>query len=225
MRNINVGLIGFGTVGSGVARGLIEKRAYLRRRLGVSVNLAKVCDLNFRKKRPVSLAKGVITKDAYKIINNPDIDIIVELIGGINPAKEFIISALNNKKHIVTANKALLSEEKKELFKVADKNGVELRFEASVAGGIPIIKALREGLVANRVESIYGIINGTCNYILSEMADKDISFNIALEQAKKKGFAEKRPVLDIEGHDSAHKLAILSSLAFGIDVKPKDIYM
>jgi homoserine dehydrogenase len=225
MRNINVGIIGFGTVGSGVARALIEKRAYLRRRLGVSVNLAKVCDKEFRRKRPIQLNRGILTRHVSDIIKNPNIDIVVELIGGISPAREFILDAIKNKKHVVTANKALLSEEKKELFKAAAKNKVELRFEASVAGGIPVIKAMREGLVANRIDSIYGIINGTCNYILSKMADKNISFNTALEQAQKRGYAERKAALDIEGHDSAHKLAILASLAFGIDVKPKDIYV
>jgi homoserine dehydrogenase len=225
MRNVNVGLIGFGTVGSGVCKALIEKRAYLRRRLGASINLLKVCDINLRRNRHVQLRKGILTKDVNNVIKNPDIDIAVELVGGIHPAREFILGAIENKKHIVTANKALLSEEKKELFRAAVRKGVELRFEASVGGGIPIIKALREGLVANRVNSIYSIINGTCNYILSEMADKGISFNKALEQAQKKGYAERKPALDIEGHDSAHKLAILASLAFGIDVRPKDIYV
>lgn len=225
MRNINVGIIGFGTVGSGVVRALTEKRAYLRRRLGASINLVKVCDADLRKRRPVQLDKRLLTKDVNQIINNPEIDIVVELIGGISPAREIILAAIKNKKHVVTANKALLSEEKRKLFEAAKRAGVELRFEASVAGGVPIIKALREGLVANKVRSIYGIINGTSNYILSEMSQKNISFKAALDEAKKKGYAERKPALDIEGYDSAHKLAILASMAFGIDVKPKDIYV
>jgi homoserine dehydrogenase len=225
MRNINVGIIGFGTVGSGVVKALMEKRAYLRRRLGASINIAKVCDKDLRRKRPVQIDRRLLTRDVNQVIDNPEIDIVVELMGGISPAQDFIIRALKNRTHVVTANKALLSEEKRRLFKVADKNGVELRFEASVAGGVPIIKALREGFVANRIGSIYGIINGTCNYILSEMTQKHISFNAALEQAKKKGYAERKPALDIEGHDSAHKLAILASMVFGIDVRPRDIYV
>lgn len=225
MRNINVGIIGFGTVGSGVIRALLEKRAYLKRRLGASVTLMKVCDKDLRRRRPVRLDRSLLTRDVGEVIDNPDIDIVVELIGGISPAREFILAAIKNKKHVVTANKALLSYEKKSLFRAADKNGVELRFEASVGGGVPIIKVLREGLVANKVNSIYGIINGTCNYILSEMAEKDISFNVALSAAQKKGYAERRPALDIEGYDSAHKLAILASIGFGVDVKPKDIYV
>ena len=225
MRNVNVGIIGFGTVGSGVVRALIEKRAFLRRRLGASVNVVKVCDINLRKKRPVTIKKALLTRNIDDVINDPSIDIIVELVGGIAVARDVILRAMNNQKHVVTANKALLSEEKKMLFKEAEKNSVELRYEASVAGGIPIIKAMREGLVANKVKSIYGIINGTSNYILSEMSEKNISFNAALEQAKKKGYAERRPALDIEGYDSAHKLAILASLAFGIDVTPDNIYV
>lgn len=225
MRNINVGIIGFGTVGTGVVRALLEKRAYLRRRLGAAINLVKVCDKDLRRKRPIHLNRHLLTKDANEIINNPEIDIVVELIGGISPAREFILAAIKNKKHIVTANKALLSEEKRRLFKAAQTNGVDLRFEASVAGGVPIIKTLREGLVANRIMSIYGIINGTSNYILSEMSLKNMSFKAALDEAKKKGYAERKPALDIEGYDSAHKLAILASIAFGIDVKPKDIYV
>ena len=222
MRNINVGIIGFGTVGSGVARALLEKRAYLKRRLGASVNLVKICDKDLRRKRSVSPDRNLLTRDANDVINNPEIDIVVELVGGISPARELILRAINNKKHVVTANKALLSEEKKRLFKAAERRNVQLRFEASVGGGVPIIKALREGLVANRVNSIYGIINGTCNYILSEMDNKDMSFSEALSAAQKKGYAERKPALDIEGYDSAHKLAILASMGFGIDIKPKD---
>ncbi|MFH1868554.1 MAG: homoserine dehydrogenase [Candidatus Omnitrophota bacterium] len=225
MRNINVGIIGFGTVGSGVIRALLEKRSYIKRRLGAFVNIVKVCDKDLRRRRSIKLDKNILTKNPNDVINNPNIDIVVELVGGISPAREFILSAIANKKHVVTANKALLSENKKDFFKAADRSGVELRFEASVGGGVPIIKALREGLVANKVNSIYGIINGTCNYILSEMTEKDISFNAALLEAQKKGYAERKPELDIEGYDSSHKLAILASIGFGIDVKPKDIYV
>ena len=225
MRNINVGVIGFGTVGSGVVEALIKKRAYLKKRLGVSVNLIKVCDKDLKSKRSVKLPNALLTKNLSDVIDNPKIDIVIELIGGINPAKSIIMRSLKNKKHVITANKALLSVYKKQLFAQAKKSNVELRFEASVAGGVPIIKALREGLVANKVKSVYGIVNGTCNYILSEMSDRGIGFDIALKEAQEKGYAEKRPALDIEGDDSAHKLAILASIAFGIDVKPSNIYV
>ena len=225
MRNINVGVIGFGTVGSGVVEALIKKRAYLKKRLGVSVNLIKVCDKDLKSKRSVKLPNALLTKNLSDVIDNPKIDIVIELIGGINPAKSIIMRALKNKKHVITANKALLSVYKKQLFAQAKKSNVELRFEASVAGGVPIIKALREGLVANKVKSVYGIVNGTCNYILSEMSDRGIGFDLALKEAQEKGYAEKRPALDIEGDDSAHKLAILASIAFGIDVKPSNIYV
>ena len=225
MRNINVGIIGFGTVGSGVVEALNKKRSYLKRRLGANINIVKICDKDLRKKRFVRVDKRLLTKNVNDILNNPKIDIVVELIGGIHPAHEIISKALDNKKHVVTANKALLAKEKKSLFEKAVRNNVQLRFEASVAGGVPIIKALREGLVANRVNSIYGIINGTCNYILSGMTNCGIDFDSALKDAQKKGYAEKLPEMDIGGLDSAHKLAILASLSFGIDVKLSDIHV
>ncbi len=225
MRNINVGIIGFGTVGSGVVEALNKKRAYLKRRLGANINIVKICDKDLRKKRFVRVDKRLLTKNVNDILNNPKIDIVVELIGGIHPAHEIISKALDNKKHVVTANKALLAKEKKSLFEKAVRNNVQLRFEASVAGGVPIIKALREGLVANRVNSIYGIINGTCNYILSGMTNCGIDFDSALKDAQKKGYAEKLPEIDISGLDSAHKLAILASLSFGIDVKLSDMHV
>ena len=225
MRNINVGIIGFGTVGSGVVEALNKKRSYLKRRLGANINIVKICDKDLRKKRFVRVDKRLLTKNVNDILNNPKIDIVVELIGGIHPAHEIISKALDNKKHVVTANKALLAKEKKSLFEKAVRNNVQLRFEASVAGGVPIIKALREGLVANRVNSIYGIINGTCNYILTGMTNCGIDFDSALKDAQKKGYAEKLPEMDISGLDSAHKLAILASLSFGIDVKLSDIHV
>ena len=225
MRNINVGIIGFGTVGSGVIEALTKKRSYLNKRLGGSINIVKICDNDLRKKRSVKVDRNLLTKDVNDVLNNPKIDIVVELIGGIHPAYEIINKALNNKKHVVTANKALLALKKKSLLEKAMRNNVQLRFEASVAGGVPIIKALREGLVANRVHSIYGIINGTCNYILSEMTNNNIDFDSALKDAQKKGYAEKFPAMDISGLDSAHKIAILASLSFGMDVKLSDIHV
>lgn len=224
MQKINVGLIGFGTVGSGVVKELKIKRGYIRKRYGIDITLIKICDKDLKRRRDVKVAKSLLTRNAYEIINNPDVNIVVELIGGVGAAKRFILAALNNKKHVVTANKALLSVAKKELFQTTERNGVSLRFEASVCGGVPIIKALREGLAANRIKSIYGIVNGTCNYILSEMEEKAIDFSTALKQAQDKGYAERNPLLDINGDDSVHKLAILASLCFGIDVKPQHIY-
>ncbi len=224
MRKVNVGLIGFGTVGSGVVEALKASRGYIKSRYNLDINLIKICDKDIISKRKVKVDSSLLTKNPYDIIDNPAVDIVIEVIGGVEKAKEFILAALKKKKHVVTANKALLSIAKDELFQVAEKNGVQLHFEASVCSGIPIIKALHEGLAANRIQSIYGIVNGTCNYILSEMDEKAIDFDTALKQAQDKGYAESDPSLDIKGHDSAHKLAILASLCFGIDVKPKDIY-
>lgn len=225
MRNIGIGIIGFGNIGAGVADALIKRRAYLRKRLGISLNLVKICDKDLRRKRPVKVRRGMLTSNVNDILDDPNIDIVVELIGGVKAARKIVTRALRKGKHVVTANKALLSIYKKSLFRQAQQNNVELRFEASVAGGVPIIKALREGLIANKINSIYGIVNGTCNYILAEMTDNGMSFDSALKDAQKKGYAEKRPVMDIEGFDSAHKLAILASLSFGIDVRPNDIYV
>lgn len=225
MRNINVGIIGFGNIGAGVIDALLKKRVYLKNRLGVSINLLRVCDKDLKSRRLVRVDKRILTDNVNDILNDPKIDIIIELIGGIKSARKIIMQALKNKKHVITANKELLSVYKKSLFKEAQQNGVELRFEASVAGGVPIIKALREGLVANKVNSIYGIVNGTCNYILTEMAKSGIGFNDALKGAQQRGYAEKSPAMDIKGLDSAHKLAILASLSFGIDVQLKDIYV
>ncbi len=224
MQKVKVGLIGFGTVGSGVVRGLKSKRDYIRGRYGLDIDLVKICDKDLRAKRSVKVDRSMLTKNADEIINNPGIDVVVELIGGVGAAKQVIISALRSKKHVITANKALLSISKKQLLQIAAENNVQLYFEASVCGGIPIIKALREGLAANSIQSIYGIVNGTCNYILSEMEEKQMEFAQALSRAQSLGYAEKNPSLDIEGHDSAHKLSILASLCFGIDVRPEHIY-
>ena len=225
MRNINVGIIGLGTVGSGVVEALTRKRRHLKRRLGATINIAKICEKDLRKKRFFKVDKRLLTRDVDDILNDSKIDIVIELIGGIHPAYEIINKALKAKKHVITANKALLALKKKSLFKTAARNNVHLRFEASVAGGVPIIKSLREGLVANSLNSLYGIINGTCNYILSEMTNNNIDFNSALKDAQKKGYAEKSPAMDISGLDSAHKLAILSSLGFGVDVKLSDMHI
>jgi homoserine dehydrogenase len=222
--SINVGIIGFGTVGTGTARILIENADIIRRRLGVPVALKKISDLDIKRDRGIKLGDVKLTADAKDIIGDPDIDIVVELIGGYKPAKEFILEAIRNKKHVVTANKALLAVHGEEIYAAADKSGVTVGYEASVAGGIPILKSIREGLAANRIESIYGIVNGTCNYILTLMTNEGRKFDEVLKEAQAKGYAEADPTFDIEGIDSAHKLAVLTMLAFGTPVKFEDIY-
>ncbi|MBU4305925.1 MAG: homoserine dehydrogenase [Candidatus Omnitrophica bacterium] len=222
---VNIGLIGFGTIGAGVIKVLTKKAALLEKKIGVRLLLKKICDLDISRRRDVSVDKNILTKDASWILNDENINIVVELIGGIHPAKEIILRALRSKKHVVTANKALLAEEGEEIFKTAAENGVDVCFEASVGGGIPIIKALREGFVANRIESIYGIINGTSNYILTQMSDKGCDFKSALFAARQKGYAEKNPTLDIDGIDSAHKIAILARMCFNQPICFKDVYV
>lgn len=221
---ISVGIIGFGTVGTGTVRILLENRDILRERLGFDIQVKRVAARNLKKNRGIKLPKGMLTTDVQSLLNDPQIDIIVELIGGISPAKDFILTAIKNGKHIVTANKALLATEGDEIFNAAQKAGVEIGFEASVAGGIPIIKIIREGLVANRIKAVYGIINGTSNYILTKMTDENVEFEEALKEAQKFGYAEADPTLDIEGIDSAHKLAILAYLAYGLPFHFRDIY-
>ncbi len=225
MKKINVGLIGFGTIGCGVVKILQRKAKRLEKKLGLSINLAVVCDLDIQSSRGIEIDKNILTSDAQKILNDDNIQIIVELIGGIHPAKEFILQALKNKKYVVTANKALLAEEGSEIFKTAKANGVDVYYEASVGGAIPIIRTLRDGLIADRIETVYGIINGTSNYILSQMAQKGCEFEIALREAQKKGYAESDPSLDINGGDSAHKIAILARLSFGHEIDFKDVYI
>jgi homoserine dehydrogenase len=221
---ITVGIIGFGTVGTGTARILLEHKDILSERLGFEVVLKRVADKDTRRARGIGLPDGTLTADADAVLNDPDIDIVVELVGGIHPAKEFILKAIRRKKHVVTANKALLATEGNEIFREAVSCGVEVGFEASVAGGIPIIKVIREGLVANHVVAIFGIINGTSNYILSKMTDEKVEFSEALKDAQRLGYAEADPTFDIEGIDSAHKLTILSSLAYGIPLSFDAIY-
>ncbi len=225
MNKVNIGLIGFGTVGVGVARVLKEKSAQLERKAGVRLVLKVVCDKEFRRKRNIKLDKKLLTRDVNKILGNPDIDVVVELMGGIHPAKEFILKAIKSGQHVVTANKALLAKDGEEIFRAAQRAKVEIFFEASVGGGIPIIKSLREGLASNDIDTILGIVNGTSNYILSAMEAEGISFHDALSEAKKKGYAERNPSLDIEGTDSAHKLVILTLLGFGFPVRLDDIYV
>ena len=226
MKNkINIGIIGFGKIGSSVARFLLERRSALRKRTGMDLNLLLVCDKDLSSKRDIKIPRAMLVKDTNRVINNPDIDIVVELIGGIHPAKEIIMKALEAGKHVVTANKLLLAAEGDEIFKKARSCNREVYFEASVDGGVPIIKAIREGLVSNKFASIYGILNGTSNYVLSRMSSGGTSFKTALKEAQSKGYAEKDPSLDIKGLDSSHKLAILSLLAFGKRIDIKDIFV
>lgn len=221
---INVGIIGFGTVGMGTAKILLNKRRDLEQKTGFPVVLKRIADLDIKRDRGIKLPTGTLTNDSAAVLNDPDIDIIVELIGGIHPAKEIILKALQNGKHVVTANKALLAQEGRQIFTAAGKHRVDVGFEASVAGSIPIIKVVREALVGNRLNSIYGIINGTANYILTKMTEEGADFQTALKEAQGLGYAEADPTFDIEGIDSAHKLTILAALAFGIPFSFKKIY-
>jgi len=221
---INVGIIGFGTVGAGTAEILLRKRKLLENKLGFPVILKNISDLDIKRDRGVRLPKGVLVNDSERLLNDPDIDIIVELIGGIHPAKEIIIKALKNGKHVVTANKALLAESGKAIFDAAAKNSVEVGFEASVAGSIPIIKVVRESLIGNSINNIYGIINGTANYILTKMTEEGVDFDSVLKEAQELGYAEADPTFDIEGIDSAHKMTIMASLAFGVPLSFKKVF-
>ncbi len=222
--SIVIGVIGFGTVGSGTVKILLNNKGILRERTGFELFLKRISDLDISSDRGVLLPEGILTANTGDILNDPEVDIVVELIGGIHPAKDFIMRAIENGKHVVTANKALLATEGNEIFREAGKRGVEVGFEASVAGGIPIIKVIREGLVANRILNMYGIINGTSNYILSRMTDERSEFSTALKEAQKLGYAEADPTFDIEGIDSAHKLTILASLAYGIPLSYGNVY-
>lgn len=224
MKKINVGIIGFGVIGSGVVKALKSRRIALREKSGVDINIVRICDKDLKLKRPVKVEKKILTKLISKVLYDPRIDIVVELVGGIYPAKDIVMEALRQGKHVVTANKALLSEYGREIFDLANKLGLCVGFEASVGGGIPIIRSLKEGFIANRIELIYGIINGTSNFILTSMADKGLTFKDALKLAQSKGYAEHDPRLDVSGYDSAHKLSILSLIGYGIAARPGDIY-
>jgi homoserine dehydrogenase len=225
METINIGILGYGVVGAGVAKLLIERKELLESRIGAVLNLKTIADIDTTTDRGIKLGTTSLVSDADKIIDDPDIDIIVETIGGESFAKQFIIKALENKKHVVTANKALLAGFGNDLVKTARENQVDLAFEASCGGCMPIIKSLRESLVANNIKSMSGILNGTCNYILTKISKDGSEFDDALKQAQELGFAEAEPSLDIDGYDTAHKLAILNSLAHGIKINLKDIHV
>ena len=219
MKPIKVGLLGIGTVGAGTFTVLKRNQEEIRRRAGREIEIAMVADLDTERAKAIVGSSVVVVKDAQQIVDNPDIDIIIELIGGYGIARELVMKAIANGKHVVTANKALLATHGTEIFRAAQERGVMVAFEAAVAGGIPIIKALREGLTANRIQWIAGIINGTTNFILSEMRDKGLDFDVVLKEAQRLGYAEADPTFDIEGVDAAHKATIMSAIAFGIPVQ------
>jgi homoserine dehydrogenase len=209
VKKLNVGVIGLGTVGFGVVKAIRERRHLIAQRSGVDLRLVLACDVRRSQADKLHLPASLYTSDPEELFASEKIDVIVELIGGSHPAKEFILKALKNGKHVVTANKALLATDIVEILAVARQHKKQLKFEASVCGGIPLIKALREGLVANRIDSLFGIINGTSNYLLTKMAQDHLSFSEALALARKKGYAERHPRFDVEGVDAAHKLVIL----------------
>ncbi len=223
MKQIGVGILGFGTVGAGVADGLLRNRETFARRLGVDVVLKKIADLDIERDRGVKVPREVLTTEAMEAINDPEIQIIVELIGGTGIAKKLILAAIAAGKNVVTANKKLLSESGREIFEAATAAGVDIYFGAAVGGGIPIIRSLREGLAGNEIESMKGILNGTCNYILTRMIREGAAFAQVLADAQKLGFAEADPTLDIDGWDTAHKASLLASLAYSIPVDPHKI--
>jgi homoserine dehydrogenase len=222
-QKVKVGLVGFGTVGCGVARLILEEADSIAAKTGLRLELACVVDVDTESARPVKLPEGILTDDLGRLLNDNTIKIGVELVGGTDAAKQIQLQLLAAGKDVVTANKALLAEHGSELYEAAHKHNRCIAFEASCAGGIPIISGIRTGLVANNVTAMYGIVNGTCNYILSNMTAHDESFSEALAQAQEKGYAEADPTLDINGLDSAHKLAILASIAFGCEIKLEDI--
>lgn len=219
MKPIQVGLLGIGTVGGGVFNVLDRNQEEITRRAGRGIQIHTVADLDTKRAEELVKGRAKVVGDAKQVVNDPEIDVVVELIGGYGIAKELVLAAINNGKHVVTANKALLAVHGNEIFAAAQAKGVTVNFEAAVAGGIPIIKALREGLTANRIEWIAGIINGTTNFILSEMRDKGLDFDVVLKEAQRLGYAEADPTFDIEGVDAAHKATIMSAIAFGIPMQ------
>lgn len=219
MKPIQVGLLGIGTVGGGVFNVLERNQEEITRRAGRGIQIHTVADLDTKRAEALVKGRAKVVGDAKQVVNDPEIDVVIELIGGYGIAKELVLAAINNGKHVVTANKALLAVHGNEIFAAAQAKGVTVNFEAAVAGGIPIIKALREGLTANRIEWIAGIINGTTNFILSEMRDKGLDFDVVLKEAQRLGYAEADPTFDIAGVDAAHKATIMSAIAFGIPMQ------
>lgn len=224
MRTVQIGIIGGGTVGGGVYQAIQRNGSLMASRLGIKLEVGRVVVRNLRKPRAVAIPKSLLTTDWKPVVCDPSIDLVVELMGGTSTAREVVLAALKAGKPVITANKALLSEHGEELFAAAAKAGVNLYYEASVAGGIPIIKVLRESLIGNRVTRLYGIVNGTCNYILSRMKREQADYATVLADAQKMGYAETPPDLDVDGHDAAHKTGILASLAHGFWVQPKQVH-
>ena len=223
MKEIGVGILGFGTVGAGVADGLLKHRGVMGERLGVDIALRRIADLDITTDRGVAVPSGALTTDAASVVSDPGVDIVVETIGGTGIARKLVLDALNAKKCVVTANKKLLAEYGREIFDTAAANGVDIYFGASVGGGIPIIRVLREGLAGNEIESIHGILNGTCNYILTRMEKEGLPFDEVLKDAQRLGYAEADPSLDIDGFDTAHKACILAALAYGFHPALSDV--
>ena len=232
---INVGIVGFGTVGTGVLRVLLENKSEIERKIGSAIEVTRIADLDITTERPVKFDKSILTTDVSQVLDDPAIDIVVEAIGGVHPAKEFILRALGNGKHVVSANKELIAKEGSEILQAADKAGLDFYFEGSVGGGIPIIRPLKESLAANKITEVMGIVNGTTNYILTKMANvptdrdpdgvgKGRDFAEVLAEAQKAGYAEPDPTSDIEGYDAKYKIAILASIAFTSKVNVDDIY-
>ena len=225
MKPIKVGLLGIGTVGAGTFTVLKRNQEEIIRRAGRGIEIAVVADLDTARAKEITGGDVEVVSDAHLVVNRPDIDVVIELIGGYGIARELVMQAIANGKHVVTANKALLAKHGTEIFKAAEEKGVIVAFEAAVAGGIPIIKALREGLTANRIQWVAGIINGTTNFILSEMRDKGLDFVTVLKEAQRLGYAEADPTFDIEGIDAAHKASIMSAIAFGTPVQFDQAYV
>jgi len=225
VQQVNLGIIGGGTVGGGVFQAIQRNGSLLASRLGVGLRIARMAVRDVHKRRPIRIPPSLLTNDWSGLVNDPGINLIVELIGGTSAAREVVLGALRRGKPVVTANKALLSAHGEELFEAAQQNGANLYYEASVAGGIPIIKILREGLIGNRITHLFGIVNGTCNYILTRMKREGAEFNAVLSDAQRLGYAESEPSLDVDGLDAAHKTGILASLAHGFWVNPKQIFV
>ena len=224
MNDIQVGLIGFGNIGAGVVRLLKENADVIRGKVGTGIVLKRIADLDITSDRGVAVDAGVLTTDVSQIFNDPEISVVIELIGGYEPAKSFVLKAIEKGKHIVTANKALLALHGQEIYAAAARNGVEVQFEAAVGGGIPVLTAIKGNLAANRFGSVFGIMNGTCNYILTRMTQEGADFSEVLADAQRLGYAEPDPTFDVEGVDTAHKLAVLISLCFGTRIDFKEIH-
>ena len=225
MKQIHIGLIGFGTVGAGVVKVLKNNKDVIETRLGTGITLKKIVDLDIETDRGVEVDRSILSTDVNDVLADPEIDIVLELIGGEEPAMSFIVRALESGKHVVTANKALLAKRGNEIFEIAHKSGTDIAYEAAVCGGIPIIRSLKEGLAANNITSIQGIVNGTSNYILTEMTQRGEDFQAVLARAQQMGYAEADPTFDVEGIDAAHKISLLTALAYGTRIRFDDIYV